>query len=143
MITTKKLKIWTIISHGLIIVGAGHGILFLFIIEIFFFPYVTKDNFNFSFSTDDNHFPIVGLTTLLGQTTLVLSILNKKQKLKNIFQVIGLCLLWLSIVYFINDTTKDAYIHLALITVIPFAICTIISLIGHHISRLYNWIDDK
>lgn len=30
MTTTKKLKIWTIISHALIVVGAGHGIIFFF-----------------------------------------------------------------------------------------------------------------
>lgn len=66
MTTNRKLKIWTIVSHGLIIIGAGHGILFLFIIEILAFPYVTKENFSFSFSSVDNHFPIVGLTTFLG-----------------------------------------------------------------------------
>ncbi len=40
--TTKKLKIWTIITHALIIVGAGHGILFFFMIEIVSFPYIQK-----------------------------------------------------------------------------------------------------
>jgi hypothetical protein len=122
MTTTKKLKIWTIISHGFIIIGAGHGVLFLFGIEILSFPYVTKDNFSFLFTAVNNHFPIVGLLILLGQVALIFSILHSRQTLKNIFQIIGLCLLWLSIAYLMYDTTKDTYTHIALITTVPFVV---------------------
>ena len=125
--TTKKLKIWTIITHALIIVGAGHGILFFFMIEIISFPYITKDNFRFSFSTIDNHFPTVGLLILLGQIALKFSILYRKQKIKNLFHLVGISLLWLSIIYFIYDTTKDSYIYFGLITSIPFAVGTLIT----------------
>ncbi len=142
MITTNKLKIWTIVSHGLIVIGAGHGILFLFIVEVLLFPYVTKDSFSLSFNVVDNHFPIVGLTTFLGQAALLFSILAHSQRLKIFFQIIGLCLLWLSIVYFTYDTSTDRYIHIALLTVIPFAICTIITFAGQPLKKLYNWILD-
>ncbi len=142
MITSRKLKIWTIVSHGLIIIGAGHGILFLFIIEILAFPYLTKANFSFSFSSGDNHFPVVGLLTFLGQAALIFSLLQKKQRLKNVSQIIGLCLLWLSIIYFTYDTSKDSYIHIALLTAIPFAICTIITFLGQLIKRFYHWVID-
>jgi hypothetical protein len=118
MTTNKMLKIWTIITHGLIIIGAGHGIFFLFIYEILAFPYLTKENFSFSFSSVDNHFPAVGLTTFLGQAALIFSILHNKQKFKNVSQIIGLCLLWLSIIYFTYDTIKDSYTQIALLTAI-------------------------
>jgi hypothetical protein len=142
MITSRKLKIWTIVTHGLIIIGAGHGILFLFIIEILTFPYLTIDNFNFSFSAVGNHFPVVGLTTFLGQTALIFSILHNNQKFKNISQIIGLCLLWLGVIYFTYDTNKDSYTHIALLTAIPFAICTIITFTGQILKKLYNRIID-
>jgi|SRR6185312_13181381 len=142
MTTNRKLKIWTIVSHGLIIIGAGHGILFLFIIEILAFPYVTKENFSFSFGSVDNHFPIVGLTTVLGQAALIFSILYNKQKFKNISQIIGLCLLWLSIIYFTYDTSKDTYTHIALLTAIPFTVCTIITFIGQLLKKFHDWIID-
>jgi hypothetical protein len=142
MTTTKKLKIWTLVTHGLIIIGAGHGILFLFIIEIFSFPYVTKENFSFLFNGVENHFPVVGLLSFLGQATLIFSIIHHKKKLQNVAQIIGLSLLWLSVVYFTYDTTKDAYTHIALVTAIPFVICTIITFVGQLLKRLYNWIID-
>ena len=143
MTTNKKLKIWTIITHGLIVIGAGHGIFFLFIYEILAFPYLTKENFSFSFSSVDNHFPVVGLTTFLGQAALIFSILHNKQKFKNISQIIGHCLLWLSIVYFTYDTNKDTYTYIALLTAIPFAICTIITFAGQLVKRLYSKIIDR
>ncbi|PVD53927.1 hypothetical protein DC498_00590 [Terrimonas sp.] len=142
MITNRKLKTLTIISHGFIIVGAGHGIVCLFIFEIFSLINITKENLNFSFNTGENHFSVIGLTILWGQASLIFSILNRNKKLKNGFQIVGLCLLWLSIVYFIYDITKDHYTHIALITVVPFATCTIITFAGKLLMKIYRKILD-
>jgi hypothetical protein len=143
MTKTKKLKIWTLITHGLIIIGAGHGILILFFIEIVSFPYLTKDNFSFLFNGVDNHFAVVGFLSLLGQIALIFSLFNRRQDLKDTYQIIGLFLLWLSIIYFTYDTTKDSYTHIALVTAIPFAICTIVTFLGQSLKRFYDWILDK
>ncbi|MBX3256162.1 MAG: hypothetical protein KF862_18640 [Chitinophagaceae bacterium] len=142
MTTTRKLKTWTIISHGLIVIGAGHGIFCLFIIEIWAFPYLTKENFSFSFSSVDNHLPVIGLTTFLGQIALIFSLAHNKEKLRNISHIIGLCMLWLSIIYFTYDAGRDSYMHIALLTAIPFAICTIITFAGQLLKKLYNRIID-
>jgi len=139
--TTKKLKIWTIIS-GLILVGAGHGIMVLSVLEILFFPYVTKQNFTFKFDIAGHHFPVVGMTTFLGQIFLMISILTNKQTFKNLFQIVGLCFLLLSIIYFTYDATKDSCIHIALITVIPFFICVIMTFADKLIKSLYDKILD-
>jgi hypothetical protein len=77
MTKTKKLKIWTLITYGLILVGAGHGILFLFLIEVFTFPYFTKDSFSFSLNGVSNHFAVIGLSILLGQLALLFSLFNR------------------------------------------------------------------
>lgn len=138
--TTRKLKIWTIFSHALIVVGAGHGILFFFLIEIVSFPYITKGDFELSFNSGANHFPVIGLITLLGQIFLIMSILSLRQILKNIFQVTGVLLLWLSIIYYIYDSTQDSYIHIAILTVVPFAVCTVITFCGYFLIKLYKWV---
>ena len=142
MTTTKKLKYWTIVAHRLIIIGAGHGVIFFFILEILFFPYVTNNNFSFVFNVAGNHFPVVDLATFLGQAALAYSISHRKQMVKNIFQIPGLCLLWMSIVYFIYDTSRDTYIHFVLITAVPFAICTMVTFLRKPIKKLYNHIID-
>jgi len=144
MIKSKKLKIWTIITHAFIVVGAGHGILFLAYLEILSFPYFTKENFNFVFNaTIENHFPVIGLATLSGQIALLFSILNKIQNIKILSQIVGIILLWLGLAYFIYDANKDSYIYFSTITCIPFAICTIITFAGLAIRRVYNWILDQ
>ena len=143
MTTSRKLKIWTIITHAFILVGFGHGILFFLMIEIFWFPYFTKEHFSFVLSSSfESHLPVVGLTTLLGQIALIFSILNKRYKLKVGFQIIGLILFWTSILYFTYNTTKNNYIHFATVTVVPFAICTIITFVGQPVKRFYKWILD-
>jgi len=141
MITNKRLKIWTIIFQGFIIVGFGHGIAIFALIEIFWFPYFTKEQFSFAFDASfESHLPVIGLTTLLGQVALIFSILNKGQHFKSTFQIAGLLLLWLSVIYFIHDAAKDTYIYFAAITCVPFAICTIITFVGQPIRKFYNWV---
>lgn len=34
MITSRQLKLWTIITHAFIIVGMGHGVLCLAVVEV-------------------------------------------------------------------------------------------------------------
>ena len=138
--TTKKLKIWSVVTQAIIIIGTGHGVLFFFTIEIFGFPYVTRNSFTFSFSSVEYHSAVVGFTTLLGQVALILSILDKKQSRKNICQIIGLCLLWLSIAYFYYDTITDRETGVVSVTVIPFAVCTIVTFAGKPIKRLWYWV---
>lgn len=141
--TGKKLKIWTIITHALILVGFGHGILFFVLIEIFWFPYFTRKHFSFAFNASfESHLPIVGLTTLLGQVFLTLSLLRQKQTFKIVYHIAGLCLLWLSIIYFTINIEKDTYVHFTTISCIPFLFCTIIVFAGEPIRRFYNWVLD-
>lgn len=136
MNTSRKLKIWTIVCHGIITILAGHGVVFLFVIEILTFPYLTKENFSFSLKAVDGHLPVIGFLTFLGQAALLFSILQQKQTVKNLSQIIGLCSLWMSVIYFIYDTSRNNYVPIALLTVVPFAICTIITFTGQRLKRL-------
>lgn len=141
MITSKKIKIWTIITHAFIVIGAGHGVAFFALIEILSFPYFTQEYFSFSFTPSvENHFPVIGLTSLLGQIALLFSILHKRHNFKIISQIIGIVFLWLSLAYFIYDAKKDNYIHFGTITSIPFVICTVIAFTGRPIRKICNWV---
>ena len=140
MTTTKKLKIWTILSHACIVVGFGHGVIILLLIEIMWFPYFTRD-FSFFFNESfAKHLPVVGFTTLLGQAALIISILNTKQVIKLVSQIGGVILLWASIFYFTNYVNEDSDIVFVTLTSVPFVICTIITFLGEPIKNIYDKI---
>lgn len=144
MVSRKKLKIWTIITHAFILVGMGHGGGFFVLLEILSFPYFTNEHFSFSFrSSFESHLPVIGLTTLLGQCGLAISFLHNSQNFKFIFQATGIILLWLSLIYFIYDAYQGNNIYFAEITCIPFVVCTIITFAGQPIKKIYNWIVDE
>jgi hypothetical protein len=144
MTTSKKLKIWTIVTHALIVVGFGHGILCFAVIEILWFPYFTKGPFSFMLdSSFQARLNVVGLMTLLGQAMLIFSILNKRQEFKVIFHKIGLILFWLSIMYFNYSIEKSQNIYFATITCIPFFICSLIALVGLYTKHANNSMLDK
>jgi hypothetical protein len=148
MTTSRKLKIWILATHALIVVGFGHGILFFFIIEIVGFPFVTKSNFSFLLNVPfESRLPMVGLTSLCGQIMLLVSIVSSGKTTKFSCQIIGLVLLWLSIVYFTWTINHDDYVHFATITALPFCICTIITFAGQPIGqtakKISRWARDN
>ncbi len=143
MTATRGLKIWTIITHALIIVGIGHGIAFIAIIELISLPYWFSGIF---FNTRDSSIggllAMVGLSSLLGQGAIIYSILLKRKNLKVLFHIVGLLLLWTSIFCLKYFTLKDSNTQLVMITCLPFLICSIIFFAGQAIKRFYNWILD-
>lgn len=144
MITSKKLKIWTIITHAFILVGFGHGVACFLIIEILWFPYFTRQPFSLSLNASfESHLPMVGLTTLLGQIAFIISILSKRSEIKLTFQITGLILFWISILYFNHYIDEGYSIGFATITGLPFIVCTIITFVGQPLKRFYNWVLDK
>lgn len=86
--TSRSLKIWTIITHGLIFCGGGHGV----------FPIVFIEFFGLN---TDSYFSPVAYFMLLGQILLVVLILLKELPTKVITHIVGLLLLWAAIIYFI------------------------------------------
>jgi len=144
MTTNRRLKIWSLATHALIVVGFGHGILFFFIIEIFEFPFVTKGNFSLLFNVPfESRLPIVGLTSLCGQIALLVSIANTDKITKLSCQIIGLILLWLSIIYFTWTINRDYDVHFSTITGLPFCICTLITFAGQPIKKVDRWVRDN
>ncbi|MFT3823312.1 MAG: hypothetical protein QM731_05300 [Chitinophagaceae bacterium] len=141
MNTSSKIKIWTIILQALIVVGFGHGIIPFIGIEIYWFPYFTKEHFSFAPDAPfEGHLPVIGLITLLGQASLVTSMVHQKKLVKNITQVTGLILLWISIAYFIYNSERSNNIYFVFITSLPFTVLTLLTFAQKPLKRLYNAI---
>ena len=144
MTTTRKLKIWTLATHAFIVAGFGHGIVFFFLIEILWFPFVTKDNITFLLNAPfESRLPVVGLTSLCGQIATLISILSDNKIIKSGWQIFGLILLWLSILYFIWTIGQDTNVNFATITATPFCICTLLAFVGQPIKTAYRWVVDN
>ena len=143
MTASRRLKIWTLITHALIIVGWGHGGVCLAIIEIMSLPYFLNSLFS---SSSDSSFEIlllvVGFTTLVGQSAIIFSLLTKRLNLKTPIHIVGLILLWTSIISLKYFTSKDNHVYLATITCLPFLVCNVIFFAGQPIKRLYYWVLD-
>ena len=138
MITSTKLKIWTLVAHGLIFIAGGHGIAFIFAIETMGFASLFESGTTSQLILDAWLFTLV---TLLGQICVAVSIVKKQPSQKRIFHNAGLVLLWISVALLAYASIKDNYIF-GWITVIPFFICTIITFFGKRISRFReNFID--
>jgi FtsH-binding integral membrane protein len=139
MVTSTKLKIWTIVTHGFIIIGGGHGIGCLFIIELM----GIWSGFNSILNSEKWLFNLVGILTLIGQFCIVISI-SKRGKLfqKIFFHISGLVLLCISVVLFWCAANRDSYTAVLLPTTIPFFICTVITFFGKVMNRFReNFID--
>ena len=141
MNTSWKLKIWTIITHGLIFIGAGHGISILFFFELTAFPFIGRGNFGYWFNGIEEQFTEAGLPMFVGQIMLIASNYIRQDGLRLLFQIVGLGLLWLNLVYFMYGTYGDYYFQIAYFTVIPFAICTLAAFIGKPLKELLNLIN--
>jgi hypothetical protein len=102
------------ITHGLIVVGYGHGILFIFLLEIVWFS-------------------LIGYLILLGQVCIVSSMFLKKGALKTASHITGLLLLWASVAFLLNMDEP----YFVWLTATPFIICTVITLAGGYLKKLF------
>lgn len=122
--TSSALKIWTIITHGLIFCGSAHAIFPILLIEVFGMD-------------PDSYFSPIAYLTLFGQLLLILSIFSKAPASKIIIHMCGLLLLWSAIMYFAWYARNHPHFILSILSLIPFAVCTIITVAGKIIKRLY------
>lgn len=99
--------------HGLILVGAGHGIAVFFVMEV-------------------EGFFSVGYLMLLGQLCIVTSMFIPPGHLRMGSYIVGVLLLWASI----YAVSKNAYV--AWFTVIPFFVLTLATLAGVHIRKFFT-----
>ncbi|MFC7445296.1 hypothetical protein C7H62_0499 [Mesoflavibacter sp. HG96] len=123
----KKIKIFTILIHSFIIIGAGHGIGIMGMIDIASIPNLI-DNYEFTISGNfDDNIMSIGLLSLIGKIMLIISLFVKINRIKNLTGIIGISLLWIT-VYFLTSGNWDysSLYKIAFWTSVPFLISSII-----------------
>lgn len=141
MNNSTGLRIWIMIAHALILIGMGHGIATMGVVEVMwlgrlFSPIDPVDGHDVS----DLSLRIVAVLCLLGQVTTIWSIRSKNIGLARNLHIIGICTLWLSVLTYAWSIRHDDYSHLATVTCIPFALITVWSLFG---TRIRYWVRRK
>lgn len=123
----KKVKIFTILIHSFIIIGAGYGIGIMGMIDIVSIPNLI-DNYGFTLNGNfDDNIMSIGLLSLIGKMLLIFSLFVKTNRIKNLTGLIGILLLWIS-VYFLTsgNWNYDSLYELAFWTSVPFLISSLI-----------------
>lgn len=97
----KKLKIYTLLIHCFIVIGAGHGIGIMGIFDVVGItqiPEMLKNGIEFEFNGGfEDRLSLVIISSLIGKLILIISLFLKKTQSKNITGIFGLILLWTSV----------------------------------------------
>jgi hypothetical protein len=128
MTNFKSLTIWTLVLDFFILVGAGHGLLCIGILEILSIIAVVTGHFissgfsSFSLTASyDDSLITVGIFSLLGQILIIISFFVKGQN-KFWIKIVGLLFLFTGFYYLTHNFINDGGAQLGLIVGIPFLI---------------------
>jgi hypothetical protein len=128
-VSKTKSIILIIILHSFIILGVGHGIGIMGIIDIACIPNLI-DDYGFTLSGEFNDkIMSIGFISLIGKVLVIISIFLKSEFFKRILKIIGILLLWVS-VYFLScgNWTYNSVYKIAFWSSIPFLISSLNSM---------------
>ena len=82
MIINKKLKLWTIITHALIIIGMGHGVACFLLLELFWLATFFSAIFHWNFTAEllSSTLSVACLLSLLGEVAITFYLFKKSIK---------------------------------------------------------------
>lgn len=126
----KKIKrnsiILTVILHSFIILGVGHGIGIMGIIDIASIPNLI-DDYGFTLSGEFNDkIMTIGFISLIGKILLIFSLFQKIELSEKIFEIIGIVLLWISVYFLSSGNWNYNFVYaIAFWTSIPFLISSL------------------
>jgi hypothetical protein len=134
-----RLILLTIGLNFFIVIGAGHGIGILGLVEIFGLTEMFDDDFKFSILGNyDNRLFTSAFISSVGQLILAISIFIKQLKLKFNLIYIGLIITLFAFFVLVNDLINSSTDKLSFWTGIPFLIIAFILLIVTTIMRKMN-----
>jgi hypothetical protein len=127
MTNIKKIKLYTILFHSFIIIGAGHGIgiMGIFdIIGIFQIPEIYKNGIHFNLNGDyQDRLSLVIIFSIIGKITLITSLFLNRNKIKSLITIIGIIILWISVYLLTSGNWNYNWLYgFSFITSIPFLI---------------------
>jgi hypothetical protein len=118
--------ILTIILHSFIILGVGHGIGIMGIIDIASILNLIE-NYGFTLNGEfSDKIMTIGLISLIGKILLIISLFLKTKLCERILEIVGILLLWIS-VYFLTsgNWNYNSVYEIAFWTSIPFLISSL------------------
>jgi len=126
----KRLTIWTIVLSFLIIIGAGHGIACVGLLEIIGLLHkfnIGTGDFPVSFTASyDKSLSATALFALFGHILLIVSIAGKSYRTMFWTKVFGLIFLWLSFFCLTHNIFNDDSSQIGFMTGLPFLIVSIL-----------------
>jgi hypothetical protein len=118
--------ILTVILHSFIILGVGHGIGIMGIIDIASILNLIE-NYGFTLNGEfSDKIMTIGLISLIGKILLIISLFLKTKLCERILEIVGILLLWIS-VYFLTsgNWNYNSVYEIAFWTSIPFLISSL------------------
>ncbi len=126
----KKLTIWTVVLSFFIIIGAGHGVACLGLLEIAGLLHtfnIGSVDFSFSLSVSyEKSLSVAALFALIGHLLLIVSMASKSYKIMFWTKVVGLFKLWLSFYYLAHMIFHNDLAQIGFLTGLPFLIASIL-----------------
>ncbi|MBE9662883.1 hypothetical protein [Mucilaginibacter myungsuensis] len=124
--TGNKLTIGTIAANGLILIGAGHGVGPLLVLEIIFLTggYGSLNELKFSMTGSYNStITAACLFSFIGTVTLFISLFN----VPKLYRVTGIVSLWVGFIYIVHSFFRgDNIAAFSFWTGTPFLVCSMI-----------------
>ena len=128
----RTLTIWVAILYAVIIIGAGHGVAFIGLLEIIMLPYffgIMSEDFTFSLTASfEESIGVSMLFAFIGHILLIASILIKGLDKKFWLKITGLIFLWISFYYLAHNVFKEEQCQLSFFSGLPFLVCSLILL---------------
>lgn len=120
----------TIASNFLIIVGAGHGIIPLGLLEFYWFPYIDSEYFTLViFSSYDDSIGAACLFSFIGNICLIVSMFLKRLIFNKRAILIGSVFLFVGFFYLVHSVVfREIGALISFFTGLPFIISSIVLL---------------
>ena len=127
MTNIKKIKLYTILFHSFIIIGAGHGIGVMLFFDYLSIPMLFNNGIEYNLNAEyQDRLMLVGLISIIGKITLILKIFINLNKIKNVITLIGIILLWISVFFLTSGNWFYNWLYgFTFLTSIPFLIYSI------------------
>ena len=123
----KKTKLYTILLHSLIVIGAGHGIGIMGIFDvigIIQIPEIYENGIKYNINGEyQDRLSLVVIFSIIGKILLITSLFIGK--IKNIITFVGIIFLWISIYFLTSGNWSYDWLYgFSFFTSIPFLIYT-------------------
>jgi uncharacterized membrane protein len=129
---SRRLTIWALVANMLILIGAGHGVGPLGLLEIFILtkPSSFVDKLTFSLHESYDHLLLSAMIlTCIGQIALVGTLVVNQALLKLVALIIALVLMYIGVLYLSVNMQENTASMMSFVTSIPFLVLSLIGLI--------------